>query len=509
MQFIGRVVRDKTGRRHFSGCFTLALTPLSVARPVTSLRRVGVPPICMGVQITWHDDCYARPMDIATLQKILTETLPAARVEESGSRLRVVERRSKIRLWELILSLVLTARTSAGGRQADALRHYRKLTGQDELFRGAFYARFTCELEALMKVLLDDALAVAIKEPILLPPPIATVSDWLITDSSTVKLSDDLIFDYLGTGDYAALKVHKTYSIGRHNLMDYLVSDARDHDASHFRITEEMRGVGVLVDLGYVSHTFLKDCRKHGVSYVIRLKDGWKVKVDEVITGRTAAEAFDKGPFDFAAALENQSLRFKEGMLDLGISLYVEGQRFPLRLVALEIPGKNTCVFLTNLPQAQYTASLVGSLYRLRWEIEKDNKLNKSDRDMDELDGRKKESVHIMLYAALLGSILVNRVVHHDHRELFATWNDRPRAPFHARLVAMALAAAHSALAEAMATDDLTHPAWRQARAVLEGDGRDPNWRRRPSVLDTLFGFTAPPGRPRRAKMGVRQFAPR
>jgi IS4 transposase len=282
--------------------------------------------------------------------------------------------------------------------------------------------------------------------------------------------------------------------------VDYALSDARDHDARHFKVTKELRGYGALVDLGYVSHTFLKDCRQHEVSYVIRLKEGWKVKVDGVVTGTAAAAAFDEGPFDFATALANESLQFKDGVLDLNISLRVEGERFPLRLVALEIPGKNVCVFLTNLPRERYAAALVGDLYRLRWEIEKDNKLNKSDRDMDELDGHKKASVHIMLYSALLGSLLVNRVVHHDHRELFATWQDRPRAPFHARLVAMALAAAHSALAEAMATEDSTHPGWRSARAVLEGDGRDPNWRRRPSVLDTLFGFTAPPGRPRRGK---------
>lgn len=442
-------------------------------------------------------------MNIPDLQKILTETLSAARVNEHGKRLRVVTRRSKISLWELVLSLILTARTSAGGRQADALRHYRKLTGQEELYRGAFYARFTGALAALMKDLLDDAIEAVLGESILLPPAIATVKDWLIIDSSTVKLHDELIFDYLGTGDYAALKVHKTYSIGRHNLVDYVISDARDHDARHFKVTEELRGCGVLVDLGYVSHTLLKDCLKHGVSYVIRLKDGWKVKVEGIVTGAAAAAVFDEGPFDFAAALANETLRFEKGVVDLDISLCVDKERFPLRLVALEVPGKNVCVFLTNLPRDRYPATLVGDLYRLRWEIEKDNKLNKSDRDMDELDGQKTASVHIMLFAALLGSILVNRVVHHDHQDLFATWKERPRAPFHARLVAMALAASHSALAEALATEDLAHPAWRAARAVLEGDGRDPNWRSRPSVLDTLFGFTAPPGRPRRAKLAA------
>ena len=159
-------------------------------------------------------------------------------------------------------------------------------------------------------------------------------------------------------------------------------------------------------------------------------------------------------------------------------------------------------MFLTNLPRALYPADLVGDLYRLRWEIEKDNKLNKSKWGMDELDGRKPESVHPMLYASLLGSLIVNSIVHHDHQELFSRHpQDRKHGPLHARLVALALSSSHGDLAEALAAPGIPSRAWERALIVIEIDGRDPNWRRRPSVLDTLFGFTAPPGRPRRQKM--------
>ena len=143
----------------------------------------------------------------------------------------------------------------------------------------------------------------------------------------------------------------------------------------------------------------------------------------------------------------------------------------------------------------------MGDLYRLRWEIEKDNKLNKSDFNMDELDGRKPESVHAMLYAALLGSLIVNSIVHQDHQELFSRHPPaRKHGPLHARLVALALGSSHGSLAEALAHPDEPTRAWERALIVIDVDGRDPNWRRRPSVLDTLFGFTGSPGRPRRQK---------
>jgi hypothetical protein len=218
--------------------------------------------------------------------------------------------------------------------------------------------------------------------------------------------------------------------------------------------------------------------------------------------GRTvpspSANAFDKGPFDFAAALANKKLRFKNGRLDLDVWLPIDGEQFPLRLVALEIPGKGVCAFLTCLPRKRYPAVLVGDLYRLRWNIEHDNKLNKSDFGLKDLDGRKPESVHAMLSASLLGSVIINRIVHHDHQELFANWKRRQQGPMHVRLVALALAACHAELARALAEPERQGDAWHRAIAVLEGSGRDPNWRSRPSVLDKMLGFTAPPGRPRR-----------
>lgn len=38
---------------------------------------------------------------------------------------------------------------------------------------------------------------------------LGTVADWRIVDSTTIKLDDELIAEWPGTLDYAALKVHK------------------------------------------------------------------------------------------------------------------------------------------------------------------------------------------------------------------------------------------------------------------------------------------------------------
>jgi hypothetical protein len=443
-------------------------------------------------------------MDATQFETLVRQHLPVELVEKLVDELGLVERQSKIRFVELVMSLVLTARTSAGGRQADALRHYRETTGQKDIVRGTFYARFNDGLARLMEALLSRALDAVESQPVLLPPSIDTVKDWLIVDSTTIKLHDNLIGKYRGTGDYAALKVHKTYSIGRSNMVNYQLSPARRHDANYCVLTEELRGHGLLVDLGYVSHDYLRACEDFGVKTVIRLKSGWKVNVERVIEGSSVAAAVDGDVFDFATALADKKLKFVDGRLDLDVALTVEGKRFPLRLVGVEVPGKGICLFLTNLDRSQYTAHLVGQLYRLRWEIEKDNKLNKSDEGADELDGEKPASVHTMLYASLIASLLVNSVVHRDHQEYFATPPEkRKKGPMHARLVALALGAVHGSLSEAIATPGSPSSSWQRALNVIEGGSRDPNWRRRPSVLDVLFGFVASPGRPRRQSAGV------
>ena len=51
--------------------------------------------------------------------------------------------------------------------------------------------------------------------------------DWRIVDSETVVLNKRLLPEYPSTGDYAALKVHKTLSVGTGTTVAYHLSPAR------------------------------------------------------------------------------------------------------------------------------------------------------------------------------------------------------------------------------------------------------------------------------------------
>jgi hypothetical protein len=435
-------------------------------------------------------------MDGARLRDVLRTGLQPDQVMGLARELGVVERESVIEIVELVNSLVLVSRTPAGGRQADVLRAYAKTMGAQPV-RGTFYARFNANLEKLLDRLLRNTLAVIQRDPVLLPAAIAGVKDWIIIDSETVKLHPSLKERYPGTGDYAAVKVHKAYSIGRHNMVDYEFWPARDHDSKRFHVTEAMRGYGLLMDLGYASHDRLRDCIRHGVSVVIKLKDRWKAAIDAVHVGQVRQLLAGT---DIADAVSTGRLACENGVIDADVTLGSGAQAYAMRLVAIELPDRGLCVFLTNLPRDRYRARVVGDLYRLRWEIEKSNKLDKSDFCLDELDCRKVCSAHTMLMASLLGSCIVGRLVHADHCALAAAKQPLTHGPIHVRLLALALGSFHILLSTALLRDGDADEEWENLARTLAHLSRDPNWRRRASVLDTMLGFTAVPGRPRRQK---------
>jgi hypothetical protein len=75
------------------------------------------------------------------------------------------------------------------------------------------------------------------------------------------------------------------------------------------------------------------------------------------------------------------------------------------------------------------------------------------------------------------------------------------RGPLHRLALAFALRARHALLIVALVADDTPLEKWNDLASLIFDDGRDPNWRSRPSVLDTLLGLTAARGRPRKKKL--------
>jgi len=434
------------------------------------------------------------------VREVFETVLPSEVLDGFIDSAQLQKRARALRPKQFIRAAIISASTPHGGRQADILRTYFS-NGSRKVARGCGYAWFNEGFETVMKNVRERALEYARSLPLDLPGFLkAEVKDWHIVDSTTVALDESLKAEYPGTGDYAALKLHKRFSVGVGTTYDYHLSPAREHDSKHLELNESWRGLGLLVDLGYASHQLLRDCDYFDTKYVLRLKENWKVKVDKIKAGELTGK-FLKG-VDFDALIGDGTLKLGARPIDLEVSLGNGESEVKSRLVGVRGP-KGWCWYLTNLSQKIKPRQIL-DLYRVRWEIESNNKLDKSCLKLAQMEAKKGCVVRALVDAAMVGSIMICLLVHHHRlRETKPRrkGTERAKAPVHPQVLAKILGVAASRVAAALdLTGEEAEKEWKFLAELLEHQGSDPNWRRRPSVLDQLRGWKISPGQPKRKR---------
>ena len=431
---------------------------------------------------------------LQTLQAIL----PESAIEKAAEKFGVVTRERKRDIVKLVYSLVLSAGSDDSGVLADAMKRYNtEVDAKKRVVRGGFYAWMDDEMAELMECLVEEAMNYAASLPPFLPGILGTVEDWLIFDSETITLRPALADVYPGTGSPAAVKVHKELSVGRGCMTYYHLSPAKEHDSPHLVVDERYTGTGLLIDLGYVSLQRIRDCEKYKVTFVERLKDSWKPKVNSISRGEVQGEFFEGADFD--ELLMDEVIVIDGRCVDAEVTLGKGKNAVTCRLVM--IPGpKGYLIYLTNLPRGTHGPRQVGDLYRVRYEIELDNKLDKSGGQLDQVRATTESSVRIQLCAKLLHSLIVDVLIHRDNLDRLKN-GYVCRGPLHRLALAYALRSRHAFLVAALIACDTSIEYWNDLADLISDDGRDPNWRNRPSVLDGLLGLTAPRGRPRKKKL--------
>jgi hypothetical protein len=330
----------------------------------------------------------------------------------------------------------------------------------------------------------------------------AHVTDWHIVDSSTVKLDKALNAEYPGAGKYSALKIHKRFSVGLGTTIGYHLSPARDHDNIHLTIDASWRGLGVLLDLGYASFKLIRDCQEHRVRFVIRLKDSWKPRVQQVGRGSVTRDFVEGSDLD--RLIDEEILVLDGKVIDVDVTFGSGKSLVSCRMVGVPTPEGTYRFYLTNLPPAVGPRQ-VADLYRVRWEIESDNKLDKSCSHVDEIAARTGPAVRAMVHASMVSSIIACLLAHHvrlNEAPPPRHGTERLTAPIHPQSLARAMGSASGTIASAMdLRGDQATREWDRIAEFLSHLGRDPNWRRSPSILDQLRGWKISPGRPRKARL--------
>ena len=436
------------------------------------------------------------------LRELMEQVLPEEAIVQMVEAAKFQERERKRDAVGFIRAMVIAAATGYGGRQRDVARVYFE-NGAPKVARGGFYAWFGPQLEATMAGLSQRALDYAHAQPLDVPPLMRKYGrDWHIVDATTVKLPDELIAEYPGAGQYAALKVHKRMSVGTGTVYQYHLSPAREHDAPHLVLGESWRGLGLLVDLGYASLKLIADCDTYGVAFVMRLKESWKPKVQHVARGQLN-ETFFPGT-DLDVMLHNKTLELDGRVIDADVTIGKGSKQVHCRLCGVPAPDGSYRFYLTNLPP-RVGPHQVSDFYRVRWEIESDNKLDKSCNHLDEICAQTGPAVRALIHASLISSMLACLLVHRHRLKQAPPPHanaERTTPPLHSQSMARAMGSAASSIAGAFQlSGEQAQKKWQQLAEHLEHMAKDPNWRRSPSILDQLRGWRITPGRPKSARL--------
>jgi hypothetical protein len=70
----------------------------------------------------------------------------------------------------------------------------------------------------------------------------------------------------------------------------------------------------------------------------------------------------------------------------------------------------NYAIFITNIPKEKVSAEMIGTLYKIRWQIELIFKEFKSLMKIDSISGKKDESVNTLIYGKLIMILLVTDI---------------------------------------------------------------------------------------------------
>lgn len=436
------------------------------------------------------------------LRELMEQVLPQEAISQLVEAAKFQERARKLDAVGLIRALVIAACTGYGGRQRDVARVYFE-NGAPQVARGGFYAWFGPQLEATMAGLAQRALEYARAQPLDVPPLMRRhARDWHIVDSTTVKLPDELIGEYPGAGRYAALKVHKRLSVGTGTVYQYHISPAREHDAPHLVLDESWRGLGLLIDLGYASLKFIADCKTFGIVFVMRLKESWKPKVQHVARGELKQTFFPGTDLDIL--LSQKILVLGGQVVDADVTIGSGAKQVHCRLCGVPAPDGSYRFYLTNLPP-RVGPHQVADLYRVRWEIESDNKLDKSCNHLEEISAQTGPAVRALIHASLISSMMACLLVHRHRMKqapLLHQNAERTTPPLHPQSLARAMGSAASSIAGAFELEgEQAIKKWQQLAEYLEHMAKDPNWRRSPSILDQLRGWRVNPGRPKSARL--------
>ena len=250
----------------------------------------------------------------------------------------------------------------------------------------------------------------------------------LLQDSTIGQLDEALAQEFKGSGGSAsksAFKIDLVFDYKHNEYLGITLSKGSISDQSRAEtFISQMEASDLMIrEIGYFSVSSLMKIAKKDAFFLSRLFKGVNVYLGEN----------DKDPVDLPAYLNKH---YKDqNIIDLQIYIGKE-ERFLCRLVAYRSPAdvisqrrrdakKNAkkkgrtptdefltwlefSLFITNVDETVWSPEVVGTVYRIRWQIELTFKTWKSLLNIHILKGQRAERIRCIIYGRLICLTLIN-----------------------------------------------------------------------------------------------------
>jgi hypothetical protein len=251
-----------------------------------------------------------------------------------------------------------------------------------------------------------------------------------LEDSTSIQLNEKLADEFKGCGgktSRASVKIDYSFDIKNLSTAHIAIRQGKENDQSFATsLTSSVKKNDLIIrDLGYFNLDFFSFLSQMEAFFLSRLGA-------HILVYRSKE---DKNPINLIRYINQHS---KDNVLDLKVFIGKE-QRQEVRLIVYRLPkevyrerqseaikaarsrGKRCQLsrlkflkysfFITNVPASVWPARVVGTIYRLRWQIELVFKNWKSLFNIDILKGTRPERIFCLIYGRLIAILVVNQLL--------------------------------------------------------------------------------------------------
>ena len=356
----------------------------------------------------------ATKMDVRSIAKTLETFMGEDEVEDVARSTEFLRRKRVLVPYALVLALLSTLGVGKANWIADILRAYNALTGSSLRYKPFHNQLKKWQFPEWMRQVLETAL-LKLTLDVLEPLPdskLEMFDDIVMHDGTSFAVKATLKKQFPGRFKKvspAAVELHVTMS-GFSGAPQSIIMAPDKESERHFRPeAETLKNCLALEDSGFQDKKYFIEIDKAGGSFIIR---GTK-NIRPIIL-----EAYDENGKRLRY-LEGKKLTFRRlprESVDLKIGWGKNKSEYIGRLVVIYKVGrrnkKDYTYLHTNLSRVIFSIEEIGTLYRLRWQIELLFLEWKSHANLHKFDTGKKPIAEGLIWASILASVFQRYITH-------------------------------------------------------------------------------------------------